>query len=292
MSAAMEPRASSTATTHKLVNIANTGSLEVGIAAVSRTEQELGEWVREKETIDCPMPQMAQQWLALNGLTAVGCGVAKQVQVKAVPEEVARLVSWVDTDGDGEIDVVEFEAAIRRFRRLTNAKAVAKEREGRDIMLKLAAKMGEQRLTARQFFDEMDESGDGLVAGYELRRGLVGKQLVGKLEATQVCHYMDPNADDAIEFHELQLALNRASQPDRSAEAEAQVGTVFRQLEKEMTRKQLRIIDLLKQLDADGDGSISASELEQGLANNLKSVLKPSLSTQASSPLQHARMAF
>ena len=94
--------------------------------------------------------------------------------------------SWVDTDGDGEIDVVEFEAAIRRFRRLTNAKAVAKEREGRDIMLKLAAKMGEQSLTARQFFDEMDESGDGLVAGYELRRGLVGKQLVGKLEATQV----------------------------------------------------------------------------------------------------------
>ena len=42
------------------------------------------------------------------------------------------------------------------------------------------------------------------------------------------------------------------------------MGTVFRQLEKEMTRKQLRIIDLLKQLDADGDGSISASELEQG----------------------------
>ena len=105
---------------------------------------------------------------------------------KPVPPEIAKLVSWIDTDGDGEIDVVEFEAAIRRFRRLTNAKAVAKEQEGRDIMLKLAAKMEEQSLTARQFFDEMDESGDGLVAGYELRRGLVGKQLVGKLEATQV----------------------------------------------------------------------------------------------------------
>ena len=36
---------------------------------------------------------------------------------------------------------------------------------------------------------------------------------------------MDPNADDAIEFHELQLALNRASQPDRSAEAEAQAAS-------------------------------------------------------------------
>ena len=41
----------------------------------------------------------------------------------------------------------------------------------------------------------------------------------------QVCHYMDPNADDAIEFYELQLALNRASQPDRSAEAEAQAAS-------------------------------------------------------------------
>ena len=47
------------------------------------------------------------------------------------------------------------------------------------------------------------------------------------------------------------------------------MGTVFRQLEKEMTRKQLRIIDLLKQLDADGDGSISASELEQGYTHHL-----------------------
>ena len=120
-----------------------------------------------------------------SGLRVLDQAVCAQA-AKPVPPEIAKLVSWIDTDGDGEIDVVEFEAAIRRFRRLTNAKAVAKEREGRDIMLKLAAKMGEQRLTARQFFDEMDESGDGLVAGYELRRGLVGKQLVGKLEATQV----------------------------------------------------------------------------------------------------------
>ncbi len=39
---------------------------------------------------------------------------------------------------------------------------------------------------------------------------------------------------------------------------------MFRELEKEMKRKQLRIVDLLKELDADGNGSVSASELEQG----------------------------
>ena len=44
----------------------------------------------------------------------------------------------------------------------------------------------------------------------------------------------------------------------------SQVGRLIRQLEKEMAVKQLKITDLLKELDTNGDGSVSASELEQG----------------------------
>ena len=95
-------------------------------------------------------------------------------------------------------------------------------------------------MTVRGFFKELDKSGDGVVAGYELRRGLVRMELLTEVEAAlvswpsssavqvaqggwlQVCHYMDPNADDAIEFHEFELALKRATQPVAAVEAEAQ----------------------------------------------------------------------
>ena len=62
------------------------------------------------------------------------------------PSEVSRLIRWADSSGDGKIDMREFEAAIRRFRRLTNSKAVAKERRGRNLTLKLASSMETQVL--------------------------------------------------------------------------------------------------------------------------------------------------
>ena len=50
----------------------------------------------------------------------------------------------MDSDGDGEIDLHEFERAIRRFRRATNSKAVAKEKEGRAIAQRLLQKLQER----------------------------------------------------------------------------------------------------------------------------------------------------
>ena len=52
----------------------------------------------------------------------------------------------MDTNGDGEvdIDVQEFESAIRRFRRVTNPKAVAKEKQGRAVMQKLHESLEEK----------------------------------------------------------------------------------------------------------------------------------------------------
>ena len=93
---------------------------------------------------------------------------------------------------------------------------------------------------------------------------------------------MDPNADDAIELHELEDTFVRAMQtPEADAleksvtagvalrcvcliQSNAQVGKLIRQLEKEMAVKQLKMTDLLRELDADGNGSVSASELEHG----------------------------
>ena len=42
-------------------------------------------------------------------------------------------------------------------------------------------------MSVEELFHQLDTSGDGLVAGYELRRGLVEEELVkNKLEAAQV----------------------------------------------------------------------------------------------------------
>ena len=38
----------------------------------------------------------------------------------------------------------------------------------------------------RGFFKELDKSGDGVVAGYELRRGLVRMELLTEVEAALV----------------------------------------------------------------------------------------------------------
>ena len=43
-----------------------------------------------------------------------------------------------------------------------------------------------------------------------------------------------------------------------------QVGAGFRQLGREIDRRQLRIVDLVRQLDTDKDGCISSRELELG----------------------------
>ena len=50
----------------------------------------------------------------------------------------------MDSDGDGEVDVQEFERAIRRFRRATNSKSVAKEKEGRAITQQLLQTLQER----------------------------------------------------------------------------------------------------------------------------------------------------
>ncbi len=75
---------------------------------------------------------------------------------------------------------------------------------------------------------------------------------------------MDPNADDAVEFHELDSAFVRALQTGEADRMEEEVGLLFRELEREMKRKQLRIVDLVHSLDLDGDGTVSTLELERG----------------------------
>ena len=41
-------------------------------------------------------------------------------------------------------------------------------------------------MSVEELFHQLDTSGDGLVAGYELRRGLVEEELVNAAEAAQV----------------------------------------------------------------------------------------------------------
>ena len=50
----------------------------------------------------------------------------------------------MDANGDGKIDYMELESAIRRFRRLCNPTAVAKEQRGRRMMRKLAENLAQE----------------------------------------------------------------------------------------------------------------------------------------------------
>ena len=113
---------------------------------------------------------------------------------------------WMDRDGDGYISIKEFQTAFRRFRRLTNPRAVAKEQAGRAIMHRLTLTLQRQVMpldgllvsygwavlaqgrSLQQLFVKLDRSGDGILARYELRKGLAGQRLLmlTKLEAAQV----------------------------------------------------------------------------------------------------------
>jgi len=179
--------------------------------------------------------------------------------------DIVRLVKWMDANGDGKIDYMELESAIRRFRRLCNPMAVAKEQRGRRMMRKLAENLAQENLSVRQFFDFLDSSGDGVVAGYELSESLTRRELLTKHEATEALHYMDPNADDVVQLHELEAAFSRAGRPIEALEEDAKVGAMFRILEADMHRRQFRITDLMRKLDVDGDGTIDLDEFEEGL---------------------------
>ena len=129
--------------------------------------------------------------------------------------------------------------------------------------------------------DELDETGDDLISSRQLRVWLVERGLTSEDQASQIGLYVDPNADEAIQFVELESAFLRATQTPESETAEAEVGHIFQILQEHMQRKHLRIIDLLHQMDGNGDGVIDTEEMAQWLARVIGPIQPGSLAPAA-----------
>eukprot|EP00656_Telonema_subtile_P046699 TRINITY_DN5323_c0_g1_i7.p1 TRINITY_DN5323_c0_g1~~TRINITY_DN5323_c0_g1_i7.p1 ORF type:complete len:569 (-),score=129.86 TRINITY_DN5323_c0_g1_i7:4-1710(-) len=82
---------------------------------------------------------------------------------------------------------------------------------------------------------------------------------------------MDPTAVDVFELEDLQDASNRANQPEELDYEQEQVQAFFIAVRKRMGKEMLRIKQLFRLLDKDGNGSVSSSELEEALAELLSS---------------------
>ena len=177
--------------------------------------------------------------------------------VEMTTEDITRLLKWMDTDGDGLIDLPELEKAFRSARRAAAEQHYQKE--GRELMQRLKNHMTKKNLTVKMWFDLMDSAGevagyykDGKITTRELTAGLrqlvqgnilpkskrskvPEKDLFTHKEIVTLVRFMDFSGDgelhidevrygfDKLEHHELteheQLQLDMADVLDRVMKA-------------------------------------------------------------------------
>merc|ERR1719446_36334 len=86
-----------------------------------------------------------------------------------------------------------------------------------------------------------------------------------KKEILMVRDYMDQEKDNKIMLEELVDAFDRALQSAEIMKREEQVALVLGNLEDFMKGRNMRLMDLFLEMDADGSGSLSRQELRDAL---------------------------
>ncbi|GMH61288.1 hypothetical protein TrLO_g8713 [Triparma laevis f. longispina] len=185
-------------------------------------------------------------------------------------EEIEKVINFLDPNRDG-ITTDEFEKGFRDARR-ARATAVM-EKKGREQLTKLLIKIKEvhpEFETPTEWFILVNTSpgppGSPVeVTGLELRAGL--KKLGGftNSDIDSLLKYMDPDGDCDLTVPEFEEAQERLEKPADSDSKASEAGAVIVRLEVHMDEANIRMIDLFRMMDKDGEGSIEPDEMKAGL---------------------------
>ncbi|GMH98265.1 hypothetical protein TrVE_jg6128 [Triparma verrucosa] len=185
-------------------------------------------------------------------------------------EEIELVIKFLDPNRDG-ITTDEFEAGFRDARR---ARATAvQEKKGREQLKKLLEKIKEVHPdfeSPTEWFILVNTSpgppGSPVeVTGLELRAGLKNLGGFSTADIDSLLKYMDPDGDCDLTIPEFEEAQARLEKPPDSDSKASEAGAVIVRLEVHMDEANIRMIDLFRMMDKDGEGSIEPDEMKAGL---------------------------
>jgi Ca2+-binding EF-hand superfamily protein len=215
---------------------------------------------------------LGKQQAMVDKLKAHLVELSKPIEEKSdfTDEEIDLVMNFMDPDRDG-ITTDEFEAGFRQARR---AKASAEaELAGRATLRKLLDRIGEVHPEFEKPLDwfNLCNTNPGPpgspveVSGLELREGLKDLKTFAGKDIDALLKYMDPDGDCDLSVPEFESALARLAAEPASNTAAAAAGEIVVKLEVHMDEANIRMIDLFRMMDKDGEGSIEPDEMRAGL---------------------------
>ena len=188
--------------------------------------------------------------------------------------EIQKVVTAMGPDGDLSIDCSEFCHVVRRSTR-------SRESASQIVQL-LRQKLSDRGADLQTAFDSFDTDGNGTLSHQELRNGLekVGIEL-SPPEVHELMRFADSDSDNSIDWHEFLEMVREAhpkpsqtqssndtheSEKARRARARRTKHIVASEIHKALRLKRLSLDAVFRQLDANGDGRLSAKEVQQGIA--------------------------
>ena len=206
--------------------------------------------------------------------------------------EIDHIAQYIDSlgDGDGTIDLAEFEKAVRNNRRMKScADDFAK---GRLLILRLEQLIDAHSMTLMQWFNACDKhgaldkaqaeaggpaspksgKGDSRLTMSEVEEMLLDMSTKRpELEnftyddVRELVKFMDPNFDGNISKSEFKDAFARGRLPPNVLHVEYQSSLIVEKIERYMVEKKLRVKDVFKVLDTDSDDRVTLKEFRLGV---------------------------
>ncbi|GMI46306.1 hypothetical protein TrCOL_g2778 [Triparma columacea] len=177
-------------------------------------------------------------------------------------QSIDALLKYMDPDGDCDLTIPEFEAAIAKLSKPSESESKAAEAGA--VIVRLEVHMDEANIRMIDLFRMMDKDGEGSIEPDEMKAGLKKLALPSGVERAKkkiAKEKLIKKINKKMAEKTKHLAMNK-----RLKEAEESgAAKVLRELEASMVRKGQRMIDLFREMDKSGDGQISRNELFEGL---------------------------